>query len=56
MENGKMRTGWQEVRKKWYYLNPAFGQDNGKMLANTKVDGYSLGTDGAWRTEIKKAV
>ena len=55
-ENGKMRTGWQEVRKKWYYLNPASGQDNGKMLANTKVDGYSLGTDGAWRTEIKKAV
>ena len=55
-ENGKMRTGWQEVQKKWYYLNPASGQDNGKMLANTKVDGYSLGTDGAWRTEIKKAV
>ena len=55
-ESGKMCTGWQEVRKKWYYLNPAFGQDNGKMLANTKVDGYSLGTDGAWRTEIKKAV
>ncbi len=55
-ENGKMCTGWQEVRKKWYYLNPASGQDNGKMLANTKVDGYSLGTDGAWRTEIKKAV
>ena len=55
-ENGKMCTGWQEVRKKWYYLNPASGQDNGKMLANTKVDGYSLGTDGAWRTEIKKAL
>ena len=55
-ENGKMCTGWQEVQKKWYYLNPASGQDNGKMLANTKVDGYSLGTDGAWRTEIKKAV
>ena len=55
-ENGKMCTGWQEVRKKWYYLNPASGQDNGKMLANTKVDGYSLGTDGAWWTEIKKAV
>ena len=55
-ENGKMCTGWQEVQKKWYYLNPASGQDDGKMLANTKVDGYSLGTDGAWRTEIKKAV
>ena len=55
-ENGKMCTGWQEVQKKWYYLNPASGQDNGKMLANTMVDGYSLGTDGAWRTEIKKAV
>ena len=48
VENGKMCTGWQEVHKKWYYLNPAPGKDNGKMLANTRVDGYFLGKDGAW--------
>ena len=55
-ENGKMRTGWQEVHKKWYYLNPAPGKDNGKMLANTRVDGYFLGKDGAWQTDREKAV
>ena len=48
-ENGKMRTGWQELKGKWYYLNQEVGAENGKMLSNTKVDGYTLGADGAWQ-------
>ena len=48
-EKGKMRTGWQEVKGKWYYLNPEDSAENGKMLFNTKVDGYTLGADGAWQ-------
>ena len=48
-EKGKMRTGWQEVKGKWYYLNQESGAENGKMLFNTKVDGYTLGADGAWQ-------
>ena len=48
-ENGKMRSGWQEVKGKWYYLNPEDSAENGKMLFNTKVDGYTLGPDGAWQ-------
>lgn len=41
--DGIMATGWQNVGGVWYYLN-----ESGAMLANTTVDGYALGNDGAW--------
>ena len=39
-----MKTGWfQDTDGRWYYLNA-----NGSMAANTTVDGYVLGANGAW--------
>ena len=52
---GKMSTGWKYISGKWYYLNPEAGANNGKMLFNTVVDGYTLGADGAWDNQAKKA-
>lgn len=36
-------VGWKEIDGKWYY----FGQD-GYMVHDTIIDGYSIGSDGAW--------
>lgn len=36
-------VGWKEIAGKWYY----FGQD-GYMVHDTIIDGYSIGSDGAW--------
>ena len=41
--NGAMKTGWLQDGSAWYYLNA-----NGSMAANTTVDGYKLGANGAW--------
>ena len=41
--NGAMKTGWLNDNGTWYYLNA-----NGSMAANTVVDGYKLGANGAW--------
>ncbi|CUU46160.1 N-acetylmuramoyl-L-alanine amidase family protein [Clostridium beijerinckii] len=40
---GSMLKGWQKVNEKWYYFN-----SNGAMESNSVIDGYTLGTDGAW--------
>jgi glucan-binding YG repeat protein len=37
-----MATGWLKNENKWYYLKL-----DGSMAANTSVDGYNLGSDGA---------
>jgi glucan-binding YG repeat protein len=41
--SGAMATGWLNDNGTWYYLNAS-----GAMLANTTVDGYVLGANGAW--------
>ncbi|WP_238860833.1 N-acetylmuramoyl-L-alanine amidase family protein [Clostridium sp. YIM B02569] len=41
--SGAMATGWLNDNGTWYYLN-----SSGAMLANTTVDGYVLGANGAW--------
>jgi len=60
--NGYMSTGWVNSNGKWYYLNPSgamatgWVKDNevwyyldqsGAMVANTIIDGYQLGENGA---------
>ncbi|WP_252248588.1 N-acetylmuramoyl-L-alanine amidase family protein [Clostridium sp. ZBS20] len=62
-ENGAMQTGWQNLGGNWYFLQPSgamvtgwyndngtwyFCDGSGKMLANTTVNGYVLGANGAW--------
>jgi hypothetical protein len=41
--NGYMATGWVKDRETWYYCNA-----DGSMVANTIIDGYQLGSNGAW--------
>ncbi|WP_294407092.1 N-acetylmuramoyl-L-alanine amidase family protein [uncultured Clostridium sp.] len=42
--NGSMKTGWlKDTDGRWYFL-----QSNGAMATNTTVDGYRLGSNGAW--------
>lgn len=42
-ENSYPRSSWRIVNDKWYY----FG-DDGYMKHDCNVDGYYLGSDGAW--------
>ena len=41
--NGAMKTGWLNDNGTCYYL-----QSNGAMAKNTTIDGYRLGSNGAW--------
>lgn len=41
--NGYMKTGWIQDGSKWYYL-----YNSGAMAKDTTVNGYVLGSDGAW--------
>ncbi|EHJ00460.1 cell wall binding repeat-containing protein [Clostridium sp. DL-VIII] len=42
-EGSSWSVGWKEIDGKWYY----FRQD-GYMAHDTVIDGYELGSDGAW--------
>ena len=44
-DEGAMITGWVQVDGVWYYLDPA---DGGAMAVNRDVNGYHLGSDGAY--------
>ena len=41
--NGSMQTGWIKQGSNWYYLNA-----DGTMAHDTTIDGYNLGSNGAW--------
>ena len=37
------KTGWKLVNGKWYYF-----YESGAMAYNTTIEGYAVGSDGAW--------
>ncbi|NMF04264.1 cadherin-like beta sandwich domain-containing protein [Clostridium beijerinckii] len=44
--DGKMKTGWfKDADGRYYYLNKV----SGAMAHDTSIDGYKLGSDGAWK-------
>lgn len=43
-DTGVMAEGWKEIGGKWYYFNPG----EGSMVANTTINTFVLGADGAW--------
>ncbi len=45
--NGDMAVGWRQIDGKWYYFNPVSDGTKGAMAADTEVDGYTIGADGA---------
>lgn len=45
-DGGGYATGWNWIDGKCYYF-----ADNGYMLANTEVDGYTLNADGQWTVD-----
>ena len=47
-EGSSWSVGWRQIDGKWYY----FGQD-GYMLHDATIDGYQLGSDGAWIQTIQ---
>lgn len=47
-ESDSYATGWRNIDSKWYYFD-----SDGYMAHDTTVDGYKLGSDGAWIQETQ---
>lgn len=47
--SGYMKTGWIQSGGKWYYLN-----SDGSMAKDCTIDGYIVGSDGAWIEKFGK--
>lgn len=45
-ENNSYAVGWRNIDGKWYYFS-----FDGYMVHDTTVDGYQIGSDGAWIQE-----
>lgn len=52
-EGSSWSVGWKQIDGKWYY----FGQD-GYMVHDTTIDGYKMGSDGAWiqNTQVNSSI
>lgn len=61
--SGEMKTGWIQDGGNWYYMQPSgamsigwvndngtwyYCDNSGRMLSNTTIGGYKLGSNGAW--------
>jgi len=42
-EGTSWAIGWRNIHGKWYYFN-----SDGYMVNDTTIDGYNIGSDGAW--------
>lgn len=63
-ENGAMTLGWKQINNSWYYFNKYSGvmkigwfkdgsnwyylNQDGTMAHDTIIEGYKLGSNGAW--------
>ena len=53
--NNGMKTGWQLIGGKWYYLNPISDGTKGKMFADCYTpDGWYVDKNGIWNENIQR--
>ncbi len=56
---GSCVRGWIFINSKWYYFYPGYGVNNGysykesEMAANTWIDNFYVGSDGAWTGQTR---
>lgn len=52
MPQGSAASGWKWIDEKWYWFHQDHDGHFGEMETNRWVDGYFLGSDGAWTGEM----